>query len=87
MTGMLSEKWSIREFAPMDIIPALVQLTVYDSGQVRISNEIFQKFLNLIRERLIHPKISRVFPFPKIPQAHYYMETNKGLGKIVITLS
>ena len=87
MTGMLSEKWSIPEFAPMDIIPALVQLTIYDSGQIRVSNEIFQDFLDLIKEGLIEPTISKKFPFPNVAQAHQYMETNKGLGKIVIFVS
>jgi len=87
MTGMLSEKWLIPEFAPMDIIPALVQLTIYDSGQIRVSNEIFQDFLDLIKEGLIEPTISKIFSFPNVAQAHQYMETNKGLGKIVIFVS
>lgn len=86
MTGMLSEKWSIAEFAPMDVIPALVQLTIYDSGQIRVSSESFQKFLNLIEKGLIRPNISKTFQFPNIPQAHHYMESNRSLGKIVIAL-
>lgn len=87
MTGMLSEKWSIPEFAPMDVIPALVQLTIYDSGQIRVPDENFQEFLDLIKKGVIEPQIRRVFSFPNIQQAHQYMESNKGLGKIVISLS
>lgn len=87
MTGMLSEKWTIPDFAPMDLIPALVQLTIYDSGQIRVPTKNFQEFLDLIKEGVIEPKIAKVFSFPNITQAHQYMETSKGLGKIVISLS
>ncbi|RYE03600.1 MAG: NADPH:quinone reductase, partial [Sphingobacteriaceae bacterium] len=36
MTGMLAEQWAITDFAPMEYIPATVNLTVYDSGQIRV---------------------------------------------------
>jgi NADPH:quinone reductase len=34
MSGMLSEIWTIPDFAPMEFIPATVRLTTYDSGQI-----------------------------------------------------
>lgn len=45
-TGMLSEQWSVKDFAPMDYIPATVNLTVFDSGQVNMDSENFQAFIN-----------------------------------------
>jgi len=45
MTGMLSEQWSIYDFAPMDYIPATAKLTVYDSGQIRSGGEHFRAFI------------------------------------------
>lgn len=84
MTGMLSEQWSIAEFAPMEWIPATVNLTVYDSGQIRISGNLFQEFVNDIEKGIIKPVIKRTFNIDEIAQAHRYMENNSGAGKIVV---
>lgn len=84
MTGMLSEQWSIRDFAPMDIIPATVNLTVYDSGQVRVEGKYFQAFVNDIENGRIVPAINRTFNLSDIAAAHQLMESNSGGGKIVV---
>ena len=83
-TGMLSEQWSIKDFAPMDYIPATVNLTVYDSGQVKMDAEHFQSFINDVEEGNIKLSISKVFRLDEIVEAHKYMESNTGLGKIVV---
>jgi NADPH:quinone reductase-like Zn-dependent oxidoreductase len=85
MTGMLSEQWSIADFAPMDYIPAGVKLTVYDSGQVRLSTNHFQDFINDVEAGKIRLNISRVFSLDQIGQAHELMESNQASGKIVVT--
>ena len=84
MTGMLSEHWSIAEFAPMDVIPATVSLTVYDSGQVRVSQRHFQKFIGEVERGNIQLNISRSFSLDQISHAHRFMETDSGAGKIVV---
>lgn len=84
MTGMLSEQWSIPDFAPMDIIPATVNLTVYDSGQVRVEGKYFQAFVNDIENGKIVPAINRTFNLSDIAAAHQLMESNSGGGKIVV---
>lgn len=86
MTGMLSEQWSIKDFAPMDYIPAGVFLTVYDSGQMRVEDQYFQDFINKIENGLIHLKIKKVFKLDEIAEAHSFMESNSGGGKIVVTV-
>ena len=83
-TGMLSEQWSIKDFAPMDYIPATVNLTVYDSGQVKMDAEHFQTFINDMEAGKIKINISKVFTLDEIIQAHQYMESNAGAGKIVV---
>lgn len=85
MTGMLSEQWSIRDFAPMDYIPATVSLTVYDSGQVKINTEHFQEFINDVEAGKISLNISKVFSLDQIAEAHRLMESNSASGKIVVT--
>jgi len=84
MTGMLSEQWSIAGFAPMDVIPATVSLTVYDSGQVRVGRQHFQQFIGEVEKGNIRLNISRTFRLEEISQAHRFMETNSGVGKIVV---
>ncbi|MFZ0597244.1 MAG: zinc-binding alcohol dehydrogenase family protein [Flavobacterium sp.] len=84
MTGMLSEQWSIPEFAPMDYIPATVNLTVYDSGQIRIEEPYFQEFVKDIEKGFIKPPIKRIFNLDEIVAAHRFMESSSGGGKIVV---
>ncbi|MFH6991024.1 zinc-binding alcohol dehydrogenase family protein [Flavobacterium sp. FlaQc-48] len=84
MTGMLSEQWSIAEFVPMDYIPATVNLTVYDSGQIRIEAVHFQEFVKDIEKGFIKPAIKRIFNLDEIVAAHHFMESSSGGGKIVV---
>ena len=69
-TGMLSEQWSIKEFAPLDYIPAAVNLTVYDSGQIRMDEKHFQSFINDVQAGKIKLNISKVFTLDEIVEAH-----------------
>ncbi|MGS2739279.1 zinc-binding alcohol dehydrogenase family protein [Sinomicrobium sp. M5D2P17] len=86
MTGMLSEKWTIEEFAPMDYIPAGVYLTVYDSGRLRVEGTFFQEFIKDIEKGSVLPVIKHVFKLDEIVDAHKLMESNTGVGKIVVTI-
>jgi len=84
MTGMLSETWSIRDFAPMDYIPAAVKLTVFDSGQVRVEPNAFRYFISEMEKGEIQLGIGRVFQLDQIVQAHRLMDSNNAGGKIVV---
>lgn len=84
MTGMLSEQWSIAEFTPMEYIPAAVNLTVYDSGQIRVDRQSFQQFIRDVEAGFIKLSISRTFTLNEIANAHMLMESNTASGKIVI---
>nr|WP_294942746.1 zinc-binding alcohol dehydrogenase family protein [uncultured Mucilaginibacter sp.] len=84
MTGMLSEQWAIADFAPMEYIPAAVNLTVYDSGQVRVEKEHFQKFINDIETGQVKLKIGGVFKLKELSDAHRLMDSNTASGKIVV---
>lgn len=83
-TGMLSEQWSISNFAPMDYIPSTVNLTVYDSGQVKMDKAHFQSFIDDVETGKIKLNISRVFTLDEIVEAHNLMESNAAAGKIVV---
>jgi len=84
MTGILSEQWSVADFAPMEHIPATVNLTVYDSGQIRVGREHFQQFIRDIEAGLIKLSIGRTFKLDEIVAAHQLMDSNSAGGKIVV---
>jgi NADPH2:quinone reductase len=84
MTGMLSEQWSLNDFAPMEYIPATVNLTIYDSGQIRVEKEHFQQFILDVEAGRIELSVNRTFNLKDIKEAHRTMESNAGAGKIVV---
>lgn len=84
MTGMLSEQWSIADFAPMDYIASGTYLTTYNSGDVRIEPGYFQEFVDDVEKGAITIQIKKVFNIKQISEAHRFMESNSGGGKIVI---
>lgn len=84
MTGILSEQWSLSDFAPMDFIPATVHLTIYDSGQLRVDGRSFQQFIRDVEAQTIRLNITKTFSLNEIAEAHRAMESNAGAGKIVI---
>ena len=86
MSGMLSEQWSITDFAPMDFIPALTRLTVFDSGQTPMDKGKLQAFLNDVELGKISLNLSRTFSLNEIAEAHRLMDTDAAGGKIVVVL-
>lgn len=86
MSGMLSETWTIPDFAPMEFIPATVRLTVYDSGQVISPTAVFQEFIREVEAGRLNISVSRVFRLDQIVAAHQFMEQNQGAGKVVVLI-
>jgi NADPH2:quinone reductase len=85
MTGMLSESWSIPDFAPMEFIPATVGLTIYDSGQVTASASALQAFIDSVETGQVKLGLGPTFPLDSIVAAHQLMDSNAAGGKIVVT--
>jgi NADPH2:quinone reductase len=84
MTGMLSEQWSLSDFAPMEFIPATVHLTIYDSGQIRVEGKHFQQFIRDVEAGRVDLNVNRTYCLEDIAEAHRSMENNAGAGKIVV---
>ncbi len=84
MSGMLSEQWSIKEFSPMEYIPATVHLTIYDSGQTKLNKNNLQAFINNVEAGNIKLNIGQTFTLEEIAEAHKLMESNTAGGKIVV---
>ncbi|GGH24837.1 NADPH:quinone reductase [Dyadobacter endophyticus] len=84
MTGMLSEIWSVKDFAPMDYIPATVNLTVFDTGQIKVEVDALQEFISMVENGEIKLSIGGVFKLDQIVEAHQLMDSNMAGGKIVV---
>jgi NADPH2:quinone reductase len=84
MTGMLAENWTIPDFEPQEFIPSTVRLTVYGSGETRSPTQVFQEFIQTVESDQIKLNVSKVFTLDEIVEAHQFMESNKGAGKIVL---
>ena len=84
MTGMVSNKWSIDDFSPMDNIPTAVNLTTYSGGADDFMLTPLDKLAGQIATGTLHVQIGRVFRLDKIAEAHRCMEDNKAGGKIVV---
>jgi NADPH:quinone reductase-like Zn-dependent oxidoreductase len=84
MTGIVGNKWSFENFAPMDVIPTGVCLTVY-AGE---SEDFMQTPLNDLARQIetgtLHIQVGKTFHLDEIVEAHRLMEENKAGGKIVV---
>jgi NADPH:quinone reductase-like Zn-dependent oxidoreductase len=57
-----------------------------DTMLAQSSGADMRQIASLLADGLLKPFISQTFPFTEMPQAHLALETNRTIGKIVITL-
>ena len=84
MTGMVGNKWSFDEFAPMEVIPTAVCLTTYDGGVEDFMQMPFDDLLQQIASGELPVQVGKVFRLDEIVEAHRVMEENRAGGKIVV---
>ena len=84
MTGIVGNKWSFDDFAPMDVIPKAVGLTVYTGESEDVMRTPYGDLMKQIAAGTLHVEIGKVFRLEEIVEAHRTMEENRGGGKIVV---
>jgi NADPH:quinone reductase-like Zn-dependent oxidoreductase len=84
MTGMVGNRWSFDEFAPMEVIPTAVSLTTYAGEAEDFMQMPLQALVDEIAAGTLQIHIGRVFHLDDIVEAHRCMEDNKSGGKIVV---
>ena len=84
MTGIVGDKWSFDNFAPMDAIPTAVSLTTYAGESEDFMRTPFEDLLSLIEAGTLRVQVGKVFSLDQIVEAHRCMEENKAGGKIVV---
>ncbi len=84
MTGIVGNKWSFDDFAPMEAIPTAVSLTTYAGESEDFMRTPLQELVEQIAAGTLHVQAGRTFHLDEIVEAHRCMEENKAGGKIVV---
>jgi NADPH:quinone reductase-like Zn-dependent oxidoreductase len=84
MAGIVGDRWSFADFAPMDVIPTGVSLTTYSGGTDDFLAMPFQSLIDQIESGALPVRIGKVFKLDDIVEAHRLMESNQAGGKIVV---
>ncbi len=85
-TGMLSNKWIIEDFYPIDFIPTGVRLTAYGGGAADLPPEVLSEMADAIHTgEITIPTVE--YRLDDIVQAHDDMEHNRVVGKQVVLTS
>jgi NADPH:quinone reductase-like Zn-dependent oxidoreductase len=84
MTGIVGNKWSFDDFAPMEAIPTAVSLTTYAGESEDFMRTPLQELVEQIAAGTLHVQVGKVFHLDEIVEAHRCMEENKAGGKIVV---
>lgn len=84
MTGMVGNKWSFDNFAPMEVIPTAVCLTSYAGEADDFMHTPLENLVERIAAGTLKVQVGKVFHLDEIVKAHRSMEENKAGGKIVV---
>jgi NADPH:quinone reductase-like Zn-dependent oxidoreductase len=84
MTGMVGNKWSFDNFAPMEAIPTAISLTTYAGEAEDFMRTPLEELIERIAAGTLPVQVGRTFYLDEIVEAHRCMEENKAGGKIVV---
>jgi NADPH:quinone reductase-like Zn-dependent oxidoreductase len=84
MTGIVGNKWSFDDFAPMDAIPTAVCLTAYAGESDDFMRTPLDEIAQQVKAGNLKIQLGKVFQLDEIVEAHRLMDSNKAGGKIVV---
>ena len=79
---MLGGKWYLEDFDPTRDIKNNAYLTTFYSGN--INGEKINSMLNYIEKYKIDVKPEKIFSLDEIVEAHKYLDSNSGFGKVIV---
>lgn len=77
LVGMVSGKWGLENFQPMDSIPTSVCLTCYSGGNEDFMATPYDDLIKQMEEGKLSVQIGKVFHIDEIVEAHKCMEENR----------
>lgn len=81
--GMLSNRWTVPDFYPIDYLPRGVRLTAYGGEASDLPAAVLQEFLDDVAAGRATVPLGQVFPLERIRDAHAVMEGDRATGKLV----
>lgn len=84
MAGMVGNRWSMADFAPMNVIPTAVSLTTYSGDVSDFMALPLQELIDRVSDGALPVPSGRVFHIDDIVEAHRTLESNTAGGKIVV---
>jgi NADPH:quinone reductase-like Zn-dependent oxidoreductase len=84
MTGIVGNKWSFDQFAPMEVIPTGVCLTAYAGESEDFMRTPLNDLARQIAAGTLRIQAGKIFHLGEIVEAHRVMEENRAGGKIVV---
>src|SRR5215469_11773644 len=84
MTGIVGNKWSFDNFAPMDAIPTAVCLTSYAGEAEDFMRMPLQELVDQVAAGTLKVQVGKVYHLDEIVESHRAMEESKAGGKIVV---
>jgi NADPH:quinone reductase-like Zn-dependent oxidoreductase len=82
-TGMLSNRWTVDGFYPIDYIPRGVRLTAYAGGVGDLPAPLLQGWLDRLAAGKLPIGPLHPYTLADIPRAHADLERNRVFGKVV----
>jgi NADPH:quinone reductase len=82
-TGMLSNKWIVEQFYPIEFIPTGVRLTAYGGGAGNLPSDVLADVASAIHRGELDWPV-KVYPMEDIVRAHEDMEHNRVAAKQVV---
>src|SRR2546429_4268347 len=82
-TGMLSNRWAVADFYPIEYIPSGVRLTAYGGDAADLPTDVLQAYLDAIAAGHLTVPIHRTYTTARIAPAHADMEHRRATGQLV----
>jgi len=82
-TGMLSNRWTVDEFYPIDYLPRGVRLTAYAGDAGDLPAPVLQAFLDRLAAGDLAVGPLHTYALEDVPRAHADLEHNRVFGKLV----
>ena len=80
--GQLGGKWYLEEFDPIMELKNNSYLTSFYSGNV--SQKKIQELLDYVSDYHVDTRPEKIFSLEQIAEAHSYLESSSGLGKVIV---
>jgi NADPH2:quinone reductase len=91
VTGVLTKAWAMKDFTPA-LIPPTRKMTFYsiEPGQEEVEGveKVIEQVIRKVEDGTFKPDqfLDKTFSLENVGQAHEYMEDNKAVGKVVVTI-